>query len=171
MSQDEKIVTFFDNSNKMIKLEELKKKDRVNKELLAIKYVIPMGMVGTFYSIDLLFTNNTICFSNQESIGGPLICKTYSLSLDDINKVKEELDKYNLPKWNTIPINKSGLKTNQIINAIHIVYDFEIYAIPSNALMDEEEREIYNSFINLLKSFMKEENFIKEDILNNPVNN
>ncbi len=148
---------------KGISLEELKD---YKESFGNIKYISYLSgtMMGKSYNKVLLFDKNEL--SINESNAPTLLTRKrkYKVSDENISKVKNIIIENNMPLWSKIPLRKN-IAMNIGYNSMTISCDNNNYYISFDIVMDLEERKIFNDLIKLIDSFIIEDNFIGEEII------
>ena len=148
---------------KGISLEELKK---YKESFGNIKYISYLSgtMMGKSYNKVLLFDKNELSINESNAPTLPTIKRKYKVSDENISKVKNIIIENNMPLWSKIPLRKNiGMNTGY--NSMTISCDNNNYYISFDIVMDIEERKIFNDLIKLIDSFIIEDNFIGEEII------
>ena len=148
---------------KGISLEELKK---YKESFGNIKYISYLSgtMMGKNYNKVLLFDKNELSINESNAPTLPTIKRKYKVSDENISKVKNIIIENNMPLWSKIPLRKNiGMNTGY--NSMTISCNNNNYYISFDIVMDIEERKIFNDLIKLIDSFIIEDNFIGEEII------
>lgn len=148
---------------KGISLEELKE---YKESFGNIKYISYLSgtMMGKSYNKVLLFDKNELSINESSAPTLPTIKRKYKVSDENISKVKNIIVENNMPLWSKIPIRKN-IGMNIGYNSMTISCDNNYYYISFDIVMDIEERKIFNDLIKLIDSFIIEDNFIGEEII------
>ena len=156
-------IPVIEENPKEISLEELKE---YKESFGNIKYISYLSgtMMGKSYNKVLLFDKNELSINESSAPTLPTIKRKYKVSDENISKVKKIIIENNMPLWSKIPIRKNiGMKTGY--NSMTISCDNNYYYISFDIVMDIEERKIFNDLIKLIDSFIIEDNFIGEEII------
>ena len=148
---------------KGISLEELKE---YKESFGNIKYISYLSgtMMGKSYNKILLFDKNELSINESNAPTLPTRKRKYKVSDENISKVKNIIIENNMPLWSKIPLGKNiGMNTGY--NSMTISCDNNNYYISFDIVMDLEERKIFNDLIKLIDSFIIEDNFIGEEII------
>ena len=148
---------------KGISLKELKE---YKESFGNIKYISYLSgtMMGKSYNKVLLFDKNELSINESNAPTLPTIKRKYKVSDENISKVKNIIIENNMPLWSKIPLRKNiGMNTGY--NSMTISCDNNNYYISFDIVMDIEERKIFNDLIKLIDSFIIEDNFIGEEII------
>ena len=148
---------------KGISLKELKE---YKESFGNIKYISYLSgtMMGKSYNKVLLFDKNELSINESNAPTLPTIKRKYKVSDKNISKVKNIIIENNMPLWSKIPLRKNiGMNTGY--NSMTISCDNNNYYISFDIVMDIEERKIFNDLIKLIDSFIIEDNFIGEEII------
>ena len=148
---------------KGISLEELKE---YKESFGNIKYISYLSgtMMGKSYNKILLFDKNELSINESNAPTLPTRKRKYKVSDENISKVKNIIIENNMPLWSKIPLGKNiGMNTGY--NSMTISCDNNNYYISFDIVMDIEERKIFNDLIKLIDSFIIEDNFIGEEII------
>ena len=94
----------------------------------------------------------------------PLKVKEYKV--ENINKVLEYIDKYNIPCWNTLPINMNNIALDAPIKTVTFSYKkddkVDYYNIDFNMDIESFGRDILNEFVKEFLLLKTKDNLIKE---------
>ena len=156
-------IPVIEENPKGISLEELKE---YKESFGNIKYISYLSgtMMGKSYNKVLLFDKNELNINESSAPTLPTIKRKYKVSDENISKVKNIIIENNMPLWSKIPLRKNiGMNTGY--NSMTISCDNNNYYISFDIVMDIEERKIFNDLIKLIDSFIIEDNFIGEEII------
>ena len=94
----------------------------------------------------------------------PLKVKEYRV--DNIDKILEYIDKYNIPCWNSLPIDTNHLVLDAAIKTVVFSYKkddkIDYYNIDFNMMIEPFGRDILNDFVKEFLLLKKKDNLIKE---------
>ena len=156
-------IPVIEENPKGISLEELKEYKESFGNINYISY-LSGTMMGKSYNKVLLFDKNELSINESSAPTLPTIKRKYKVSDENISKVKKIIIENNMPLWSKIPIRKNiGMNTGY--NSMTISCDNNYYYISFDIVMDLEERKIFNDLIKLIDSFIIEDNFIGEEII------
>ena len=156
-------IPVIEENPKGISLEELKE---YKESFGNIKYISYLSgtMMGKSYNKVLLFDKNELSINESNAPTLPTRKRKYKVSDENISKVKNIIIENNMPLWSKIPLRKNiGMNTGY--NSMTISCDNNNYYISFDIVMDIEERKIFNDLIKLIDSFIIEDNFIGEEII------
>ena len=150
-----------------IDLETLKNMEIETGVLKSVSLHNDGMMMGQSHKVEVDFENKTIKSEDKQGFDKPYTTYYYSVTDDDLNKIQEFINNYNLPAWSKLELNPMMTpsdtqrmlifeyqRENKTINRI-IIYPFSV--------MNEEERKIYNDFISYIYSLIKEDKIIKKE--------
>ena len=161
-----KFISPFSKKDYYVKLSELKNMDMKQEDLISISFDSSGGMTGGSNSIKLSFEEKTIESINQEWYYNPKIVSTYKVLDEDIEKVINMIKENNFPAWSSLPIDNTFMATDMPSSTFYLEYSNNTFEISFNSLMDDEEIKIFNDFYKYVTSFMKEENLLKREEIN-----
>ena len=150
-------------SKKEISLETLKNKKIDTGELIRISYQGGGGMMGGHHSKTLDFETKTLETVNQDFHYSDTFRRTYSVTDEDLNRVKELITNNNLPAWSMIP--KSDMVIfDYVPTRIYLTYEKGRYELPDSFSLNNEENDILMSLSKLIGTLLKDENLKDEQI-------
>ena len=137
-------------------------------ELVEILYSNSGNSVGNIDKItinkDKIITEYSLGYGNDIKI-----CE-YSISLNDYNELLKIIDEYNLIAWSKLETNDEEFQLDGAEKYFNLVYDNssiggsdkELYYIYYNMKIPTDGYNVLNDLVNKMKSFVKDENLIKE---------
>ena len=151
---------------KVIPLEELKKRKLDYGIINSISYTNFSEMEGTSYSEIVNFKNKELIVDDKTFHNSSNVRKVYKVSNKDIEKIKKIIIENNMFAWSEVPVNKPFLKFYTPSNNMNIDTEKYKFTISYDIFMDLEENKIFNDLRSLVHSFIKDENLISNEVIN-----
>lgn len=146
-------------------LEELKSIKLDYGDLLAVSFTSSGGMMGSFYHDELSFEKNELTVQDQSWHHGERKQTIYKVDEKKAQELKKILVDNNFGAWNTLPINSAFIAYDAPTSSMNLRYEKSSISIPSLIYTDKEESALYMSVREMIKSFMQQENIIKEEVI------
>lgn len=154
-----------DDNKAAVPLEELKKIKLDLGDLLSISYTSSGGMMGSFYNDELSFEKNELTVTNQTWHHGERKETIYKVDEKRAQELKKVLIDNNFGAWNHLPSNQSMLAWDAPTSTVYLRYEKKSVSFPTIVYMDEEENDLYRLVMDMLNSFIKKENIIKDEVI------
>lgn len=151
----------------------LKKKPKLKKiiddktdlgELIEITYSNSGDSNGNTDFVSLDIKKKTMTTEYRTMHSEPLKVKVYKV--DNIDKIIEYINKYNIPGWNKLPIDPDIIVLDAPIKSIIFSYQkdgkINYYNIDFNMMIEPFGRDILNEFVKEFLLLKKKDNLIKE---------
>lgn len=151
---------------KVIPLEELKKRKLDYGIINSISYTSFSEMEGTFYSEIVNFKNKELIVDDKIIHNSSNVRKVYKVSNKDIEKIKKIIIENNMFAWSEVPVNRPFFKFYTPSNNMNIDTSKYKFTISYDIFMDLEENKIFNDLRSLVHSFIKDENLISNEVIN-----
>ena len=133
-------------------------------DLIEITYSNGGGRNGDSDFISLDTKKKKMTVESRTSHLDPLKVKEYKI--DNIDKLIEMIEKYNMPAWSTLPIDTSNLVLDAPIKTIIFSYKkdnkVDYYNIDFNMMIEPFGRDILNEFLKELFLLKNKDNLVKE---------
>ena len=148
-----------------VTLKDLKEKKFDVGNLLNVSFSSSGGMMGMYFSENLSFETNELTVIDKEWHHGPKTQTIYKTDKKTVEELKKLIIDNNLVAWSELPIDPSMFAYDA--PTAHMNLKFENYSanISTQVTMNQEERDIFFKVKELIASFIKEENVIKEETL------
>ena len=157
-------LSFFNNTRKpvekkqSIKLKELLDNKIEEEKITSLSYSGGGGMQGGHFSVNLYFDKNELVYVNQQFHYTPTITKTYSVTNEKLNEIRDFIEKYNFPAWSEIATNEAMRPTDISVTNLYLRYPDRTYDISFITNFDKEEEKIFFELRDLVYSCVDEEN-------------
>ena len=151
----------------IIPLEELKRRKLDYGNINSISYTSSGGMEGRYYSEVLNFYNKELIVDDKTFHNSVNVRNIYKVLDKDIEDVKKIIIDNNMFAWSEVPVNRMFLAMDMPSNNMNIYTDNYNFTISYNIFMDDEENKIFNDLRSLVRSFIKKENLISNETINN----
>ena len=142
-------------------LDKLKEKKVDKNKLVSIHYSNSGNIRGNIYYIDLDIDSMIISEQKSDSHNEDINVKEYKVTEEDINKIKEEIDKYNFPAWYDLPMSDMIIY-DAPSQSISFNYDNKKYTVYFDRKMENDTKKVLINFRDYYKSLIKEENKVNE---------
>ena len=153
------------DEKKAVSLEELKKIEKDTGDLLSISYTSSGGMMGSFYNDELSFEKNLLTVTNQTWHHGERKETTYKVDEKKAKELKKILIDNNFAAWNHLPRNQGMMAWDAPTSNVYLRYEKKSVSFPTIVYMDTEENDLYRQVMDMINSFIKEENIIKDEVI------
>lgn len=154
-----------DDNKVAVSLEELKKIKLDYGDLLSISYTSSGGMMGSFYNDNLSFEKNELVVTNQTWHHGERKETTYKVDEKKAQELKKILIDNNFAAWNHLPRNQGMMAWDAPTSSVYLRYEKESVSFPTIVYMDTEENDLYRLVMDMINSFIKKENIIKDEVI------
>ena len=161
----------FNKRNKEDKeYKKLINKEKKYDELTKIVYNSSGDMNGNIDCHEFDIKNLEIITEYRQEMGEDIKETKYKITEDNINTIKDYINKYNFPMWDNLEFDENEFILDGPSTSIVFYYNnekidgrfFETYSINHNYKMPEMARKNLNEFEKYLFSLEIEENIIKE---------
>lgn len=146
------------------KLKKIIKNKKDLGELLEITYSNSGDSNGNTDFVSLDIKKKKMITEYRCIHSDPLIVKEYKVNNYDV--ILDYINKYNIPAWNTLPIDPNHIALDAPIKTITFSYQnnnkVEYYNIDFNMMIEPLGRNILNDFVKEFLLLKKKENLIKE---------
>ena len=149
----------------VISLKELKKRVIDLGDLIRVSYTSSGGMMGEYYNQELNFQKNEMEITNQDWHHGPKTRIFYKVDEKEVQEIKKILIENNFRAWSEIAIDTSMIAMDAPSSSMGLSFEKGYATINRNIYMSDEERKIYSDVRQKINNLVKEENIIKEDLL------
>ena len=136
--------------------------------LTEIVYDSSGDMNGSVYNVSLNIKDQILTVKEKDYYDHPFTIKEYSVSKEDIDTLKKDISTNKYPKWEKYKMDESLFAYDAASKDITFEYDkneLEWYRVNLNLKLTSEQRKKLNEFIRFFLSLAKEENLIKEYIV------
>ena len=151
-------------------LEELINKKITDEKIEALTYSGGGGMLGGHFSTRLSFKDKELTTTNQEFHYTPTIIRKYSVSDEQLNEIREYIEKYNFPAWSEIREDETMRPTDISVTVLSLCYPSYSYSISFITNFNKEESDIFFKLRDLVFDCAKDENLLDEKVINNGSN-
>jgi len=146
------------------KLKKIIKNKKDLGELLEITYSNSGDSNGNTDFVSLDIKRMTVTTEYRTAYSDPLKVKEYRV--DNIDKILEYINNYNIPSWSILPINTDIIALDAPIKSIIFCYKkdekIEYYNIDFNMAIEPFGRDVLNDFVKEFLLLKKKDNLIKE---------
>ena len=150
--------------SKRPKLKKIIKEKKELGKLVEITYSNSGDVNGNTDFVSLDIVNMKMITEYRSSYSNPLKVKEYKV--DNVDKLLDTIDKYNIPCWNKLPIDTSNIMLDAPIKTLTFSYEknniIEYYNIDFNMMIEPFGRDILNDFVKEFLLLKKKDNLIKE---------
>lgn len=158
------IITLILVLKKRPKLKKIMKDKKDLGKLIEITYSNSGDSNGNTDFVSLDIKKMKIVTEYRTTHLDPLKVKEYKI--ENIDKILDYIDKYNIPAWNILPIDPDIIIFDAPIKSIIFSYEkdnkINYYTIDFNMMIEPFGREILNDFVKEFLLLKKKENLIKD---------
>ena len=147
-----------------LSLEEIKKKKKDTGDLLSYSSTSSGGMMGSYYSDELSFKDNTFTVINQNWHHGKKTKTIYKADKKEVEKIKKIITDNNLAVWNELPVDQSII-FDAPTSSIYLKYEKVSVSISTRVILDKEEMDLLHEVNTMIASFIDDKNKISEEVL------
>ena len=158
------IITLILVLRKRPKLKKIMKDKKDLGKLIEITYSNSGDSNGNTDFVSLDIKKMKIVTEYRTTHSDPLKVKEYKVN--NIDKILDYINKYNIPCWNSLPIDTNHLVLDAAIKTVVFSYKkddkIDYYNIDFNMDIESFGREILNDFVKEFLLLKKKDNLIKE---------
>ena len=158
------IITLILVLRKRPKLKKIIKDKKDLGNLIEITYSNSGDSNGNTDFVSLDIKKMKIVTEYRTTHSDPLKVKEYKVN--NIDKILDYINKYNIPAWNVLPIDTDIIVYDAPIKSIIFSYEkdnkINYYTIDFNMMIEPFGRDILNDFVKEFLLLKKKENLIKE---------
>lgn len=166
------ILLIFLNRKKDTSINKLLNKKVEYDKLLKIEYSNSGNSNGNIDSISIDIDKLILTKRYREEIGIPIEATEYKITKENIEYLKNYIEKYNLVAWSFLEIDDDNIILDGSVVNICFIYDnskingekYKTYSISYANKIPKDGYKILNEFNNYIFSLEKEENLIKKYI-------
>ena len=151
-------------------LEELINKKVTDEKIESLTYSGGGGILGGYHSTRLSFKDKELTATNQEFHYSPTTVRKYSVSDEQLNEIREYIEKYNFPAWSEIREDETMRPTDISVSTLSLCYPSYSYSISFITNFNKEESDIFFKLRDLVFEIAKDENLLDEKVINNGSN-